>query len=132
MLPFSRAVDGELPVDIPASGARTGLEQQHEYPGSAVLSGPQQRGVLLVVASLDVAPVSKQDLGGGRPVLCRGVRTRVRARLGVCACHTAGRHLAGGDVQGGTLVVRPSVDGSASAWPGLRSASGLGLPLRLG
>tara|TARA_B100000795_G_scaffold233467_1_gene192215 strand:+ start:333 stop:512 length:180 start_codon:yes stop_codon:yes gene_type:complete len=59
VLPLSRAVHGKLPVDIPAGGARTGLEQQHEYPGSAVLSGPQQRGVLLIVASLDVAPMSK-------------------------------------------------------------------------
>ena len=44
----------------------------------------------------------------------------------------AGRHLTGGDVQSGAIVVRPSVDGSASAWPGLGSASGLGLVLRLG
>ena len=29
---------------------------------------------------------------------------------------TDGRNLAGGDVEGGAIVVRPGVDGRASAW----------------
>ena len=44
---------------------------------------PQHCGVLLVVTSLDVRVVSKQDLGGGRSVLRRGGRAHVRGTLGV-------------------------------------------------
>ena len=62
---------------------RQAPDAECEEAGSVSDACPQHCGVLLVVTSLDVRVVSKQDLGGGRSVLRRGGRAHVRGTLGV-------------------------------------------------